>query len=68
MTTPFAFVLIVCFASSPIDCRDVPVRDRADWCARIDDARARGDLFDAIVVRIDRRFPLSRESQPRGCP
>lgn len=67
MADAFAFVLIVCFAASPLDCREEPVRNRAEWCQRIDAARARGDLFDAIVVRIDRRWPHSRESYERGC-
>ena len=61
------YVLIVCFATSPIDCREEKVRNRAEWGAKIDAARARGDLFNAVVVRIDRRWPRSRESQERGC-
>lgn len=61
------YVLIICYAVSPIDCREEPVRDRAEWCRKIDDARRSGDLWNAFVLSIDRRFPHSRQSHDRGC-
>lgn len=61
----YIFVLIVCYVVSPIDCYEVPVRNRVEWCAKIDEARKQGELWNAFVLRVDKYG--SRESWDRGC-
>jgi|JI9StandDraft_1071089.scaffolds.fasta_scaffold806769_1 hypothetical protein len=61
----YEFVLIVCFKVSAIDCREIKVKDRVEWCAKIEQARDEGELWNAFVLRLDRNG--SRESYERGC-
>lgn len=68
------FILIVCVDRGTIQCDEVPISatdertGRREWCAKTDDARRHGGLFNAVAVGIDARWPRSRQLIEWWCP